>query len=481
MLDGMLLAHVDDLLFTGSKLLIEIVLKALRTFRTGDLETLATKVPIIFTGMMLWKLDNGDILLSQQHYVQELPTKNIDHCIQGEQIADVADLRSTSRQGMGSLIWAHRTRPDVGFTITQIATGSKAALSSATAAREICRKYNRIIKFMRNHQRKIHYTRFDSSLKGTAAIRELPTWGIIAFTDAGFGSLTNHFSIESNFLVLGRAAKRDGIAHCHGGLLDHRCAKIHRVCRSSLSAEAHAAITAVDWSLWFQVFLIELFTNHFEVRKISPPTSFPLRNPFGKSPTDNEVCGEVKQMRANAANQDSKASHRGKSKTPVIMDNGNVFMAGGTSCSEIQLECARCQTSICVDLKHPIIAASFNYSSESPEIVYDEKLKGNNHRMDLFKSLVVTDCCSLYSCILRFQPNAIERCVEILIGYLRDIQNLIVFSFIDAIVNLADVSTKHAGSMQLLESFFKTGKFMLSFMGRQASKKSREKSSKPTE
>ena len=125
LLDGILLAHVDDLLFTGSKSFITLVINALKAFRTGDLETLTTQAPIIFTGMLIEKKADGAILPPHQHYVQELPTMNIEHCIGDNQITDASDLRSTFRQGLGSLIWAHQTRPDVGFTITQIATDSK--------------------------------------------------------------------------------------------------------------------------------------------------------------------------------------------------------------------------------------------------------------------------------------------------------------------------------------------------------------------
>ena len=149
---------------------------------------------------------------------------------------------------------------------------------------------------------------------GSADIQELVNWRIIAFTAAGFGSMPNHFSVESNFLVIGRVLKRDGVVLCHGGLLGHRCAKIHRVCKSSLSDEAHATITALDWSLWFHVLLIELFANHFDIRQICPPTSFPMRNPFGESPTDDEVCGEVKKMHRQTIEKAMNIRLRGKSK-----------------------------------------------------------------------------------------------------------------------------------------------------------------------
>ena len=87
--------------------------------------------------------------------------------------------------------------------------------------------------------------------------------------------------------------------------------------------------------------------------------------------------------------------------------------------------------------------------------------------------LVVADCCSLYSSILRYQPKSLGRCVKIPSCYLPDIQDFVAFSFIDDVVNLAEVSTKNAGSMQLAESFFKTGEFRMSFIGQKAYKQSR--------
>ena len=84
----------------------------------------------------------------------------------------------------------------------------------------------------------------------------------------------------------------------------------------------------------------------------------------------------------------------------------------------------------------------------------------------LFKPLILTDCCSLFSSVLRLQHCTQERCSRILIAYLRDLQSLITFSFIDGGANLGDINTKHAGSLTLLADFFMTGKFKLSFVGR---------------
>ena len=109
------------------------------------------------------------------------------------------------------------------------------------------------------------------------------------FTDAGFGTLVKNHSAESHVVILGDVIERDGAIRCHGVLLGHRCAKIHRVCRPTQAAEAHAAATAADVALWFQVLLTELFTHDFDYKRLTPPTEFPLLNPFHESPSDEEV------------------------------------------------------------------------------------------------------------------------------------------------------------------------------------------------
>ena len=438
--EGLLLAHVDDLLFTGSTQFHSLVLTALKSLRTGELETLTETTPITFTGLLIETNATGAVILSQSPYIDELPKMDVESCISGATICNPTDLRSTFRQGIGALIWTHQTRPDIGFTITQLSTSSVSACKSPEGAREFCQRYNKVVKFMRNNQRKIHYTRLDKTLHGDAAVQQLMNYRIISFSDAGFASLAGSYSVEGNFLILGQVVSRDGVVHCHGGLIDHRCAKIHRVCRSSLSAETHAAITATDWALWFQVFLTEIFTQVFDVRRISPPTSFPLRNPFGESPSDAQINTEI-----NLAGE------------TFLMLNDYQQPHDWKEYQIVNLQCHRCQKSTEILIKSPTCGEMKMYHADNSR---------SNTKIILFKPLVLTDCCSLFSCVIKLQPTCLERCSRILIAYLRDLQSLITFSFIDGGTNLGDVNTKHAGSLTLLADYFRTGRFILSFIGR---------------
>ena len=72
----------------------------------------------------------------------------------------------------------------------------------------------------------------------------------------------------------------------------------------------------------------------------------------------------------------------------------------------------------------------------------------------LFKPLILTDCCRLFSWVIQLRPNTLERCSRALTAYLRDTQSMITFSCIDSDANLCDVNAKNAGSLELLADFF---------------------------
>ena len=193
--EGILIAHVDDLLFTGTETFLNDVIRALNVFRTGELETLTRKSPIAFTGIQIELVRSGTILLSQEAYIRELPTMNINEFISGGKIMDRKKVRILFRQELGSLICAHQSRPDVGFAIARIATESPKSRESPEKARNIAALYNKTIKFLRNRPRKIHYAACPQLTSDREAIKDLMSRRIVAFSDAGFGSLTEGHSI----------------------------------------------------------------------------------------------------------------------------------------------------------------------------------------------------------------------------------------------------------------------------------------------
>ena len=141
--------------------------------------------------------------------------------------------------------------------------------------------YNRSVRFVKDYDRKLVYMSHSHSVDSSGhRWMRLQTMRLIVFADAGFGSLTGSRSIEGSVTVLAEVVSRDGFITCQGSLIDHRCAKIQRVFKSSLAAEGHAALTAADPSLWMQALLREISTGTYNIRHIAPPSDFPSPPPL---------------------------------------------------------------------------------------------------------------------------------------------------------------------------------------------------------
>ena len=232
--------HVGDILFTGTDEELLINEKVLRTYRAGDMEKLAYQSPIISDGILLGRPDlhSWNILLSQSHYDKELQKSDAAQFAQQGKIPNAQKLRTALRQVLGALIWLHQSRTDIGYDITKIATDSVAAFAEVGTALETLMIYNRTVRFANDYGRKILYSSFSHQQKSFGNIwRRLRTMRLIIFPAAGFGPLDDSRSIEGSCAVLVDVISRDGLISCRGTLLCHRCAKIQRVCKSSLAAE----------------------------------------------------------------------------------------------------------------------------------------------------------------------------------------------------------------------------------------------------
>ena len=133
---------------------------------------------------------------------------------------------------------------------------------------------------------------------------------------------------------------------------------------------------------------------------------------------------------------------------------------------QMKNETAQCDRNCCQYCRVGIALFTTECFAELSDVENDScELMKNN---DLFKPMLLTDCCSLLSSILRMQPNAQERCSRIILAHLRDLQSLLSISFIDATVNIGDVGTKHGWGNTILRQFMKSGRFDISFVGRKA-------------
>ena len=325
----------------------------------------------------------------------------------------------------------HQTRRDIGRDIIKLATDAVEAFKEAPKALETMDVYNKTVKFAQNNRRKIRYT----SCGTTGASFEDRWWEfrqlrLVISTDAGFGTLTGSRPIEGSVAILAEISPRGGSIKCHGTLLGHRCAKIQRACKSSLAAACRASIAASDQSLRLQALLREIVNGHYIIQHLSRPTELPLPDPFGPSPSGDEVRWKCKSASTKK----------------------NIFQTSCTSCN-----CSRPTAQL---------------------ITHDEQRNLTLTRQSspalMFRPLVLTDCRSLYIAILRIHPLSQDKCAKLILNQLRDLQAVLDISFVDNSCNLGDVETKNAGSLGILAIFVTPGRFQISFLGRKARKESQK-------
>ena len=63
----------------------------------------------------------------------------------------------------GPLIWAHRSRPDVGFLITKIANDLATARAGSSKAIQLAKLYNQTVRYLQNRPVEIHYVHLPDS------------------------------------------------------------------------------------------------------------------------------------------------------------------------------------------------------------------------------------------------------------------------------------------------------------------------------
>ena len=98
------------------------VKKAVAQFRVGETEFLSSAERLTFDGLGIQKDPNNCSIFPQETYATDLPTTGITSYVNHQGLKNAPDLKSTFRQGNGSLIWIRQARPDVGFLITKLAT-----------------------------------------------------------------------------------------------------------------------------------------------------------------------------------------------------------------------------------------------------------------------------------------------------------------------------------------------------------------------
>ena len=231
-LSGILVCHVDDILFGGNLEFHNQVISRLRcTFSIGLEENTNLK----YLGLNITQSSNG-IKVSTSEYAKSLKEINLSGLNSEGKEGFSPDQITILRQFTGQINWlTTQGRPDIGFDSCFLANSLKSGNHSVFSFA------NKLIRKVQNQDTTLNFpSNFD-----------MKTCAVVTFTDASFANLPNAGS-QGSFVSL--LIDQNGI-YCP---VAWQSRKIRRVVKSTLAAECLAAVEAAEISIYIASVLKEI-------------------------------------------------------------------------------------------------------------------------------------------------------------------------------------------------------------------------------
>ena len=231
-LTGVLVAHIDDLLYAGNPEFNKTVMeKVSERFQVG------TRVAQDFTyvGLHIVQGEN-QLTLDQDHYASDITCKPVQNT--RDKRSDLSPTELTQlRSIVGSLNWVIQgTRPDSAFEMLVLST----KLKNGTIADLIMA--GKLVTRIKQQQCLLTFPKLKSALG----------WRLVLFTDASFGNLPDGVSSTQSYIIL---IVDDSHQCCP---IDWRSNKCKRVARSTLAAETLALQDGLEAAIYVKTGVLEL-------------------------------------------------------------------------------------------------------------------------------------------------------------------------------------------------------------------------------
>ena len=422
------IVHVGDILVTGSPLGHAKFAAEIGCFVHSGIEEITESTPTTYLGLGIAKRGKSFQVHQEEYPNTRVRATLLEDVVRGGTFIVNREKRETlMRQTIGSLLWLNMTRMDCSHEVAWLASSTTMVLDDVQLFEKWVTRGNKLIIFAHQNFRYINYA---SPLNW---IPKSPTEALSAlhlycFTDASHASLPKEASVHSYTLLIGRIMSRNGDFLANGNVIDDGSKKIHRVCKSSLSAEVVSLGTALDLTLRTKVLVVEFPTGRFIREILDSADNYALQTPFDPAPSTIAVKQEISDMSQSVDNLfDGRDA-------PALQEQLEEAVARGIQEAEKKF------------------ADAFNES-----------------RVEMLKTFVFTDASNAYSSIISGFPSTTERFLRTNSPYIRDLAPLIALTYIDKDYNLSDSGSKsnngqYSLSLLLLAMQYNTFKF--GFIGR---------------
>ena len=238
---GLACLHVDDLLLAGNSEFKKVITEELsQYFQFSKVE----KNKFKYLGCQIEKLDNGDICLNQNEYIQSIeyvpaPTRR-NSCIVNE------EERKTIRKVVGEILWVSlMTRPDLAFETNRLSSN----ITTAT------------IKDLKDAKSLVEKAKLEPVTLNFTKLGPKENLKIRLYTDASFNNQNNKLkSTEGRVLLLENEKSNKS------NIFSWKTKKISRICRSVKGAETRSLENGLDEAVHFARMVREIYDGEVNLK-----------------------------------------------------------------------------------------------------------------------------------------------------------------------------------------------------------------------
>ena len=230
-LQGLLMSHVDDFLWSGDEIFKTSVIDKIRgIFKISSENSTLFK----YVGLDIQQCEDG-IYVSQNKYAGEIDEIDISESRLSNPNQPInEEEKSSLRSVIGQLNWlATQTRPDLAYDVCDLSTSLKdGSVSLLTQA-------NRIVKKSKLQDVYLHYPKMN-----------LEQLSVNCFADASFGNLKDGGSQGGVYTEV-----MSGTYSCP---VEWQSKRIRRSAKSTLAAETIALVEAIDTAIYLKELISEI-------------------------------------------------------------------------------------------------------------------------------------------------------------------------------------------------------------------------------
>ena len=245
---GVLGIHVDDGIGGGDEKFDQVIALLEKKFPFGN----KRRQSFTFTGIQVDQQSNGDIVLSQKDYINDIPSIQINRDRRRDTTSPVnKDELQSFRALIGSLQYAAtNTRPDLSCRLSLLqAKIANAKISDLMAG-------NKLLEDAKRHN--------DTSIR----IQSLPAQDVhfVSYSDAAFATREKANS-QKGCMILATTHQIDQVQSARVSPLMWYSKKISRVVASTLASETYALSGALDLLSWIRIHWAWIICPHIRWQK----------------------------------------------------------------------------------------------------------------------------------------------------------------------------------------------------------------------